>query len=511
MNDHEKAAIENDRKQISDYMKMHHLEEVMNDVLNELVKDRPEDPFLDLAAMVESKSHLSGLITAVRGKEIIGPNGLPALEAEVETIRGVFKAVVTGMGPYDGDESRFAGKGLTQSATLIGSLLCDRLVGKRPASQDGVDNALSADPSFPANAVLALSIAACKAGADANGLPLFRHVAALAGVADPRIPLPWFNLVNGGAAASNDLPMQSISFAVSAAATVSDAVNAAAKMYASFPAALVSAVPTERRPNIGRLGGFAPAGESAEETLGACAATAKAAGLEGQVKLSVNMCVSSYSSQLSGEDSDEGMSFKYELSKFAPPTSVKMYKNSGEMVDMYYDWFTNYPLVSVEDGFEKKDSSSLIGLKEKIESEAKRRKDAGEDLKGFGGGLGGSDALIQLVGNESLTTAEEITRADEKQTVNTCALHLAKAGTVSKLIALNAKAESLGMPVLLVADNDGDANDVFSTHLAVGLRCAQFRGGGLLGFVHANKYNELVRISAMEKAPKYIGAEQFRK
>jgi enolase len=96
------------------------------------------------------------------------------------------------------------------------------------------------------------------------------------------------------------------------------------------------------------------------------------------VKLSVNMNVSAYSEKIEGDGDDEETAFQYELSKWAAPDAVKILKSSGEMVDDYFEWLQQFPLVSIEDGFEKKDSGSLIALKEKVEGEVTRLAEAAE-------------------------------------------------------------------------------------------------------------------------------------
>jgi len=135
---------------------------------------------------------------------------------------------------------------------------------------------------------------------------------------------------------------------------------------------------------------------------------------------------------------------------------------------------------------------SLIGLKEKIDAEVTRIKEAGDEPNPFPENLGGSDGVVvQLVGNKVAGTQEDLVRAEEKQTFNSCAMTLEKAKTVTKFIEMCAKADSLGLPVIAV--DETEQSDNFTVHLAVGLRCAQIRAGGLLGG-HAGKYNELLRL-----------------
>jgi enolase len=538
MNEHEQASVEEDRRAILEYMKVHRLEEVLNEIVNDLVKDRPDDPFLDLAQTIEVRSSASNKIIRVHAREIIGNDGVPMLEAEVETIRGVFRSVVANVGPFDRDHlpeedcKRFGGRGLTHAVTTILTLLGDKLLNKDPCKQEVIDGILSEDPSYPANAVLALSIACCKAGAKFNEMELYSHVAALANVSDPRIPMPWFTIVVGGNFANNDLPFAGVAIANAKATTVREAMDDAASVFAAFPATCTRAADDatdeesgavtlgggglERPPNMGMHGAYAPGFENTTDCLRTLKATISDCGQDAKTVMSVNMSVSTFASVIENDDEADEIQFQYELSKFASQGSAKILKNSGELVDDYFEWLTQFPLVSIEDGFEKKDSASLIALKEKVEGEVTRIAEANEageaEANPFTDKLGGSDGLtVQLIGNESIVNVDDIVKAEEKQTTNTCVLSLAKAGTVTKYIALNAKAESLGMPVVCVSEHDGDPSDVFASHLAVGTRAAQFRAGGLMNFGHSNKYNEFLRIADDgEEAPEYIGAN-FRK
>ena len=180
------------------------------------------------------------------------------------------------------------------------------------------------------------------------------------------------------------------------------------------------------------------------------------------------------------------------MTDFAPEDAVKDLKSSGELMDEYFELMVAYPIVSIEDGFDKKDSTSLIELREKVDAEVTRITEAGDEPNPFPENLGGSDGVVvQLVGNKMASTQEDLIRAEEKQTFNSFAISLSKAKTVSNFVALCAKADSLGTPVLAV--DEGEQSDNFLTHMAVGLRCSQVRAGGLLGG-HVGKYNELLRL-----------------
>ena len=144
-------------------------------LINELVKSRPEDPFLDLSQTIESRSPIANQIVRVNAREIMGSDGYPALEVEMETLRGIVRSIVAGVGPYDGDEERYGGKGVKDAVGVVLTVLGDKLIGKDPRRQDVIDEILTDDPSYPTNAVLGLSICACKAGAKFNEMEVYEH------------------------------------------------------------------------------------------------------------------------------------------------------------------------------------------------------------------------------------------------------------------------------------------------------------------------------------------------
>lgn len=185
--------------------------------------------------------------------------------------------------------------------------------------------------------------------------------------------MPWFNLVNAGNFGENDLHPKAVSFAITGADSVREAIAGAVKLYEQFPKTLVSTViPPVKTPNAGKIGGYAPTCENMDAVLNSIKTSMIEAELVDKAVLGVNMEVSAYSSTIETEEGDEEVQYQYEISKFGGEEAVKVLKNSGEMIDDYYDWLVNYPIVSLEDPFEKKDAGSIIALKEKIESEIER-------------------------------------------------------------------------------------------------------------------------------------------
>ena len=145
-------------------------------------------------------------ILGVRAREALNASGTPALEVTVETIQGTFSAMTT-IGPYDNDTQRFGGKGLLKSVDSVEKLISEKLVGKE-LNQPSIDALIQEEPTPPANVVLAVSMACCRAAAKHSDLELHEYIAQLGNVSDPCIPVPVFSVINGADAASSPLHLK---------------------------------------------------------------------------------------------------------------------------------------------------------------------------------------------------------------------------------------------------------------------------------------------------------------
>ena len=182
-------------------------------------------------------------------------------------------------------------------------------------------------------------------------------VAALGNVSDPRIPMPWFNIFNGGAQGNNDLHVDSVAFSIPSATTVSDALMEASKIYQNFSLGLDKLTPPPKAPNVGKTGGYSPQVEEMNDVLEAIKFTLIDAEMADKVNLSVNMNSGKYASQVESEEGDEEIAYQYDITHYAPEDSVKVLKSSGEFIDDYFEMMAAHPIVSIEDGFDKKDSA----------------------------------------------------------------------------------------------------------------------------------------------------------
>ena len=152
--------LDNERQIIETYMQEHGLEKTLNDVVNEVVKTRPLDPYVRLGQSLLRSSETANAITGVDAREILDGQGRPALEVEVSTQQGGFTASTT-IGPYDEDEDRYGGRGLKKAADSVKAVLGEKLLNVDVTSQESIDATLSGEDAAPANAVLACSMACC--------------------------------------------------------------------------------------------------------------------------------------------------------------------------------------------------------------------------------------------------------------------------------------------------------------------------------------------------------------
>ncbi len=194
--------------------------------VNKLCKAKPADPFGYLSDCLQSEQKVT--IQAVKARQIFDSRGNPTVEVEVTTQRGVDRADVpsgASTGEYEALELRdggsaYMGKGVLKAVDNVNRIIAPALIGMDPRDQAAIDNLMVqkldgsqnqwgwAKSNLGANAILGVSLAVCRAGARAANIPLYRHIANLAGNSDITLPVPSFNIINGGKHAGNNLPFQ---------------------------------------------------------------------------------------------------------------------------------------------------------------------------------------------------------------------------------------------------------------------------------------------------------------
>ena len=299
-------------------------------------------------------------ITGIHAREVIDSRGNPTVECEVSTFKGTFRAAVpsgASTGIYeavelrDGDKSKYMGKGVSKAVENINTVIAPALIGKDPIQQkeideficnelDGTDN----KGKIGANAVLAVSMAVCKAGAAEKGVPLYQHLADLAGNSTLVLPVPAFNIINGGSHAGNALAMQEFMVLPTGASSFTEAMRMGNEVYHNLKS-VIKAKYGQDACNVGDEGGFAPNIGSNIEGLELIKEAIEKAGYTGKMKIGMDVAASEFYT----EDK------KYDLNFKVQPNDGSQKKSGQEMVEFYEKICADYPIISIEDPFDQDD------------------------------------------------------------------------------------------------------------------------------------------------------------
>lgn len=284
---------------VQEYLDQHDVSKVVETAINACVKARPEDPTVFIANYLRNQDGGGEVkITKVVGRQIIDSRGNPTVEADVHTTTGMYRAAVpsgASTGIYEAVELRdkgsaWMGKGVMQAVANVNDKINPALKGMNPTEQKKIDEAMITldgtdnKGSLGANAILAVSLAVCKAGAAANDVPLYKHIADLAGNSKLVLPVPAFNIINGGSHAGNALAMQEFMILPVGASNFTEAMQMGCEVYHNLKA-LIKEKYGQDACNVGDEGGFAPNIGSNEEGLNLVNAAIEKAGYTGMIML----------------------------------------------------------------------------------------------------------------------------------------------------------------------------------------------------------------------------------
>ena len=412
-------------------------------------------------------------ILKVHGREILDSRGNPTVEVDIATEDGLFRAMVpsgasTGIHEAlelrDNDKGRYLGKGVLKAVSNVDSGIAKVVAGMDPSKQEEIDRAMIlADGTenksrFGANAILAVSMAACKAGAAAMNIPLYRHIAGLAGVKDFVLPVPSFNVINGGRHAGNRLAMQEFMIMPVGAPGFREGLRMAAEVYHHLKKVIKERYGQDAV-NVGDEGGFAPNIQDNREGLEILALAIKNAGYTGKVRIGMDVAASEFFK--------DG---KYDLDFKNPKNDGKMVKTGEELIELYRSFIRDYNLIFIEDPFDQDDWETYPKLTAAV----------GKD--------------IEIIGDDLLVTnTKRIKTAIEKKAVNGLLLKVNQIGTVTESIEACRMAQKAGWGVM-VSHRSGETEDTFIADLAVGLRTGHIKTGAPCRSERLAKYNQLMRI-----------------
>lgn len=422
-------------------------------------------------------------ITKIIGRQIIDSRGNPTVEADVYLEDGTYgRAAVpsgasTGAGEAlelrDGGDS-YGGKGVSKAVANINTTIRERLTGFDAADQAGLDNALiqldgtENKAGLGANAVLAVSLAAAKAVANARHIALHTYIAEMTGTAQQSLPLPMMNVMNGGQHAAGSTDVQEYMIIPVGADTFADAIRIGTEIFHTLAKVLKEA---GYGTTVGDEGGYAPAVKNGNrEPLELIAKAVEKAGytLGRDVSLALDVA--------SSELFEDGV---YSLATEGRKVSA------AELIEWYDSIRSEFPIVSIEDGLDENDWTNWTELTTKL----------------------GSD--VQLVGDDLLVTNTKLLqRAIDEKAANAILIKPNQIGTLSETITAVQTAQRAGWNTVM-SHRSGETEDVTIAHLAVGLGCGQIKTGSLSRTDRIAKYNELLRIA--EANPELSLAKPFDK
>ena len=422
-------------------------------------------------------------ISKVLGREIIDSRGNPTVEAEVTLADGT---IGTGAAPSgastgefealelrDGDAARFGGKGVHRAVTNINTVLAPALAGIDARDTYAVDRVmLRADGTqdksrLGANAILAVSIAAARAAANALQLPLYRF---LGGVAGNHLPVPMMNILNGGAHAANTLDVQEFMIMPVGAPSFSEGLRWCTEVFHTLQALLKA---KGLATSVGDEGGFAPDLAGDEEALAFLVEAISAAGYRPGTDfvLAVDAAASEWKGARPGE---------YRLPKAGTVLST------DELIAHWQALTQKYPIRSLEDGLDEEDW---------------------EGWKKLTAALGGR---VQLVGDDLfVTNTRRLSKGIELGCGNSILIKLNQIGTVSETLDAIKMAHRSGYTAI-ASHRSGETEDTTIADLAVALNCDQIKSGAPNRTERVSKYNRLLRIEEqLGEAAVYPGPRAF--
>ncbi len=422
-------------------------------------------------------------IIKVIGREILDSRGNPAVEAEVYLADGTMARGAAPSGAStgefealelrDGDKNRYLGKGVQKAVENINSKIAQAIKGLDASDIYAVDAAMIAadgtkdKSNFGANAILAVSIAACRAAANSLGVPLYR---LLGGVQGTHLPVPMMNILNGGAHATNSVDVQEFMIMPVGAPSFKEALRWCAEVFHSLQKLLKS---ENLATSVGDEGGFAPNLSSDEETIETILKAVENAGYKPgkDFKIAMDAASSEWKGSKKGE--------------YKQPKSGKIF-TTDELIDHWEKLVDKYPIISIEDGLDE------------------------EDWEGWQKMTARLGKKVQLVGDDLfVTNTERLSKGIKLGAGNSILIKLNQIGSVSETLEAIKMAHAAGYTAI-ASHRSGETADTTIADLAVALNTNQIKTGAPSRSERVEKYNQLLRIEEeLGNSAVYPGASAF--
>ena len=419
-------------------------------------------------------------IDEIFADEVLDSRGNPTVRATVKLSDGTVANAIVPSGAStgkrealelrDGDK-RYMGKGVLKACENINTTIADNLIGLNPYNQglvDGIMKEIDATENYSslgANAVLGVSMAVARASAQSLGLPLYKY---LGGSNALVLPLPMFNIINGGSHANNSVDFQEYMIMPLNFNTFSEALRASTEVYHNLKKIIADMGESTA---LGDEGGFAPNLKDNEEPLKVIMQAIQNAGYK------------------AGEDF--GIAMDTASSEFAVEGGYRLESEnrtvtSEQLVDYFVDMCNNYPIVSIEDGLSEDDWDGWKLMTEKLGDK------------------------IQIVGDDLFVTNEKIlTRGINESIANAILIKPNQIGSVSETMRTVRLAQRNNYKCVM-SHRSGESEDAFIADFAVALNCGEIKTGSTARGERTAKYNRLLEIERELSGSEFLGKSLFK-
>ena len=397
----------------------------------------------------------------VRGRSIV-PSGASTGEHEALELR-------------DGDKKRFLGKGVLKAVANVNGIIAPALAGQDATLQSHIDQLmLTLDGTknkskLGANAMLGVSMAIARAASKSHNLPLFRYIG---GVKASVLPVPMMNIVNGGAHADNNVDFQEFMIMPIGAPSLPEAVRMGAEVFHNLKKILHD---SGHGTAVGDEGGFAPNLKSNQEAIELILKAIETSGYRPGDDIALALDTAS-------------SEFYDKKGKYVFKKSDKSVKTADDMIRLFADWVSKYPIVSIEDGLAEDDWEGWQALTREIGKK------------------------VQLVGDDLfVTNTERLARGMGMGVANAILIKVNQIGTLTQTLdAINmARKASYG---IVISHRSGESEDTFIADLAVATNAGQIKTGSMSRTDRVAKYNQLLRINEeLGDQAVYAGREALKR
>ncbi|MCD4739922.1 phosphopyruvate hydratase [archaeon] len=409
-------------------------------------------------------------IVGLEARQIFDSRGNPTIECTVTVGKGKGTAMApsgASTGKYEAVELRdggkaYDGKGVNQAVRNIDTIIAPTLTGMDVREQEEIDRELiqldgtENKGNLGANTTTVVSLACCRAAANAKEVELYEHISHISHQWEHKVPVPFFNVINGGAHAGNKLAVQEFMI-VPKTTKFKQSMKIGVEVYHTLEK-LVEKKYGKSASNVGDEGGFAPMINKTEDALKMLMKALKTRGYDKKVFISMDVAASEFY---------KGRQYHIDGKKL----------NKEKMIKYYEDLIKKYPIINIEDPFQEEDFKAFAKLTEETD--------------------------VQITGDDLfVTNVDRIKQGIQARACNALLLKVNQIGTLSESIQAARMAQHAGYKVM-VSHRSGETSDPFIADLAVGIGAEQIKSGAPCRSERLVKYNRLLEIE--KHGIKYIG------